>query len=228
MKKVRAAKEELSSSFNKRYFIFDMDGTLIDSNRMLAEISNRYFQRRGLPPNPEFNLAAKTMNLFQFASAIRTLVGTSEQEEDVLREIRQETEQIYAGEVQAKPYVADFLKKLRKEGAHLCVASATERDCIEMVLHRLDLLDYFEFIITVSDVGNGKSSPDIFLEAARRLGAMAPEDVVVFEDSTRAIKTAKGAGFYVVAVFDEGTLPEELPVQRAFSDRFIDDFSQFL
>ena len=90
----------------------------------------------------------------------------------------------------------------------MCVASATARPLMEACLDRLGVLDYFDFLLSCEEVGWGKDRPDVYHEAARRLGA-SPGEIAVFEDALGAAKTAKAAGFYVVAVRDGGTQPWE-------------------
>ena len=84
----------------------------------------------------------------------------------------------------------------------MCVASATAGELMEACLSRLDAAKYFEFLLSCEEVGSGKSRPDVFLEAARRLGAR-PGEIAVYEDALHAALTARKAGFYTVAVYDD-------------------------
>ena len=68
-------------------------------------------------------------------------------------------------------------------------------------MERLDLARYFTFMLSCVDVGAGKRQPDVYLEAARRLGS-SPAETAVFEDAIYAVRTAHDAGFHVVAVKD--------------------------
>ena len=95
----------------------------------------------------------------------------------------------------------EYLDSLRAKGIPMCVASATGKPLVELCLETLGLKDYFSFILSCVEVGAGKNRPDVFLEAARRLGA-EPTDCAVFEDAIYAVRSAKEAGFYVVAVKD--------------------------
>lgn len=95
----------------------------------------------------------------------------------------------------------------------MCVATATERYLVEMALERLDMRKYFQFVLTTWDIGVGKEAPDIYLEAARRLG-YAPENLLVFEDALYAARTAKAAGFPVAGMADRTALADAPELQR--------------
>ena len=81
------------------------------------------------------------------------------------------------------------------------VATATPEPLARACLERLGVLEDFAFLLSCDAVGAGKDKPDVFLEAARRLGA-APAETAVFEDAVFALQTAKDAGFYTVGVWD--------------------------
>ena len=73
--------------------------------------------------------------------------------------------------------------------------------------------DCFEFLLSSEAVGAGKDRPDIYLEAARRLGG-GPEDTIVFEDLLFAVQTARSAGFQVAAVYDEASAGDEAALRE--------------
>jgi len=81
----------------------------------------------------------------------------------------------------------------------MAVASGGPREIVRASLASTGLLPLFETVVTIDDVAHPKPAPDLFLEAARRLG-MAPEDCLVFEDSRQGIQAARNAGMRVVDV----------------------------
>jgi beta-phosphoglucomutase-like phosphatase (HAD superfamily) len=84
----------------------------------------------------------------------------------------------------------------------MCVASATAEELMDACLTRLGITPYFSFLLSCETVGKGKNRPDVYLEAAKRLGAQ-PAEIAVYEDALYAANTAKQAGFYTVAVRDD-------------------------
>ncbi len=84
----------------------------------------------------------------------------------------------------------------------MCVASATAEPLMEACLRRLGVLDCFEFLISCESVGAGKDRPDVYYEAAKKLGASV-QDTAIYEDALYAARTAKREGFYVVGIYEE-------------------------
>ena len=213
---------------SNQYAIFDMDGTLIDTNPWLSKICERYLAERQLPPNDEFKNIAAELTFTEFCQLIKDYAGDKNPLEDTINEIQEYTTYVYTEcDILAKPNVKVYLEKLKQNGVKMCVASATEEYRIKAVLSRLGLWDYFEFAITVSQVGCNKSKPDIFIEAAKRLGANNYADVTVYEDVLVAMKAAKSEGFRVVGVYD--IVGEKYRVEaQQLCDVFIEDFGELL
>lgn len=108
----------------------------------------------------------------------------------------------YRNDIPLKDGVKEYLEKLSHEGVKMCIASNTGKELVEACLSRLEIKKYFDFLLSCEEIGVGKSQPDVYFEAARRMG-VKPKDVAVFEDALFAARTAKSAGFYVIAVYDE-------------------------
>ncbi len=209
---------------DKRFAIFDMDGTLVDSMGYWQRLSGEYLASKGVTENTEPVLERiKAMTVAEaaalFVQAFR-LPGTAE---DVAAEMNAMMDEHYRRDIPLKRGVPDYLERLRQAGVRMCVASATAGELMEACLSRLDAAKYFEFLLSCEEVGSGKSRPDVFLEAARRLGAKPPE-IAVYEDALHAALTARRAGFYTVAVYDDSSRSawEKL---TALTDEAIADWS---
>ena len=189
--------EDAKKATSNKYAIFDMDGTLIDSIPLLDEISVDYLAKRSIPPDKEFNSRAKTMSLYEYSELLRNIAGNKETIEETLEEIKAHIERVYSADISAKPKAFEYIEKLRSNGVRMCVASATEEKFIVLILSRLGLLPYFEFIVTVSKAGKSKDDPAVFIDAAKRFGETDYSMITVYEDSPTAMKTAKSAGFWV-------------------------------
>ena len=107
----------------------------------------------------------------------------------------------YRFDIGLKKGVKQYLERLNAGGVRMCVASATAERLAESCLRRLGIRDYFQFLLSCETVGTGKSSPEVYITAAARLGSR-PEETAVYEDTPGPLKTAKKAGFHTVAVFD--------------------------
>lgn len=97
------------------------------------------------------------------------------------------------------PGVPDVLRTLKARGLPLAVGSSSRREIIEATLEGLGLCGLFDVVVSAADLPRGKPAPDVFLEAARRLGVV-PEACVVIEDSERGVQAARAAGMRCVAV----------------------------
>ena len=122
----------------------------------------------------------------------------------------------------AKPKdgVIDFLEGLRARGVKMAIATLTARRHAEKALIDRDMMKYFEFMLTIEDVGVPKYEPDIYLEAAKRLGLTAGE-CMVFEDAPYAGVTAKKAGFALCGMA-EPAYAEGEDTLRQVSDMFVE------
>jgi len=212
--------------------IFDMDGVIMDSMGMWKTLAEDYLRSMGIEPGPIFDKELQTMNLAQGAALMRSKFGIDKTEEQIIAEITAKIKDFYLNEGEPKKGAADMLATLKDAGLRICMATATERPLAEAALERNGLLDYFEFIITNTDVGKGKNDPAIFEGAVGILNSSEPsaeysadrasdfysggvieeggplydiksEEAMIVEDSLVAVRTAVGAGFKACGVYDE-------------------------
>ena len=205
--------------------IFDMDGVIMDSMGMWKTLAEDYLRTLGIEPGPIFDSNLQTMNLAQGARFMKEKFGIDKTEEQIIEEITAEIKDFYINEGRPKEGAAAMLSALKEAGMRICMATATERPLARAALKRNGLLEYFEFIITNTDVGKGKDDPAIFKEALNiingehaapgadddheeiyipeNINKIEKEETMIVEDSLIAIRTATGAGFKACGVYDE-------------------------
>jgi HAD superfamily hydrolase (TIGR01509 family) len=211
----------------QRFAIFDMDGTLVDSMLYWHNLGQEYLESKGVTGDlNEVLERSKPMTMVESGALFIKEFGLAGTPESVAAEINAVMEGHYRNDVQLKAGAKEYLEQLRQKGIKLCVASATAEDLVSLCLTRLGVRDYFEFLLSCESVGTGKNRPDVYFAAAERLGA-AVENTVVYEDAWYAVRTAKNAGFRVVAIFDYNSRARWDEI-RAMADTPIESWAELL
>ena len=187
---------------DKRFAIFDMDGTLVDSMGYWARLGREYLEGRGVHEGLEPVLTQiESMTMLEAAELFLRSFGLSGTPEEAVAEMNATMEAHYRRDIPLKSGTAEYLRALKARGVTLCVASATAEPLVEACLTRLGVADCFDFWLSCETVGVGKHRSDVYDAAAARMGAQ-PSETAVYEDALYAARTAKAAGYYLVAVYD--------------------------
>jgi len=193
--------------------IFDMDGLLLDTERVYHENWLETARRFGQTPYPEFPLAVTGTTGEEQRQIIHRYFPEVDarvfQEECISRVYRQLGEHC----APEKPGARALLEYFRFQGVKTALASSSSRERILDNLRQTDLGDLFDVIVDGEEVERGKPEPDIFLLAAKRLG-FSPEKCYVFEDSLNGVRAGMAAGCATVMVPDLVQPPEGLAVHK--------------
>ena len=188
---------------DKPFAIFDMDGTLVDSMVYWKHLATEFLESKGVQDiSPNILERIKPMTMTESAALFIQEYGLSGTPESVAAEMNTMMDEHYRRDISLKSGVQVYLEALHCRGTVMCVASATAEELMDACLTRLGVAHYFSFLLSCETVGTGKNRPDVYWEAAKRLGTR-PEEIAVYEDALYAAKTAKAAGFYTVAVRDD-------------------------
>ncbi len=209
-----------------KYAIFDLDGTILDSMPIWVNLGETVLKDMGIIADDELNKRFKTMTLMQSSKYLTENFPLNVTAEELMQIFTENVKIGYEQKAPLKPYVKEFLEKLKNANIPMCVATASERHLTEAALKRTGALPYFDFVLTCSDIGKTKETPDIYLEAAKKLGGTT-ENTVVFEDAYFSVLSAKKGGFPVVAVSDEETKKDKDSIQK-ISDYYIETFHELL
>jgi beta-phosphoglucomutase len=199
--------------------VFDMDGVLIEAQDWHYDALNRALSLFGYNINRYDHLT--TYNGLPTSKKLKML----SLERGLPRELHafiNEMKQIYTMEivnVRCKPrFEHEYaLSQLKAKGYRIAVASNSIRATVDAMMRKANLSDYFDEILSASDVSQPKPDPEIYLTAAQRLGQQ-PAHCLVVEDNENGIKAATAAGAHVMIVRDvrEVTLDNILRhIQRA-------------
>ncbi len=189
-----------------KYAIFDMDGTLFDTEEM--------FERSWLITSAKYNLENADRVYQGVAGApaevakrlLRENYGDRIDPDAFFLERTMLTLEFFENEgIPVKKGCFELLEFLRKRNIPCAVATSTPRWIAEKNIKTAGVYDYFDEIVTGDMVCHGKPAPDIFIEAGRRLGA-TPCETIVCEDSINGLRGAYAAGMKPVFVFDRQRL----------------------
>jgi len=203
--------------------IFDMDGTLTDSMFVWKDVGKRYLISCGITPSEDLWNNIKNMSMRQVSDYFVSEYGLTKSPREIKDGINLLIEPMYRDEVLPKEGVVDFLRNFQERGIKMCVATATDKHLVELVLRRNGMLDFFTGIFTCTSVGASKDTPVIYENALEHLGT-PKEETLVFEDALYALRTAKNAGFHVVGVFDSFA-EKDIEVIKSIADFYITDYT---
>ena len=178
--------------------IFDMDGLMIDTEKLYLKFWILAAKDYGYDMKPEHVYAIRSMARKFSIPKIKSFLGEDCPTEEI-RAHRTELMREYIKEngIEVKKGLFTLLDYLRGKGIKMAVATATPSNRTEEYLHTIGAYDYFSAMVCGDMITNGKPAPDIYLTAARELG-LPPQECAAFEDSPNGIASAKGAGLYTV------------------------------
>ncbi len=197
------------AAFRPRAFVFDLDGTLTDNMGAHAAAFLTFMRRHGLHP---MTIADRKQFDGRRNSEIFPHLFGRDLTRDELLAFEEEKEGIYreatGGHLRPMPGLAELLDAARSHGVAVAVATSAPRANVEHTLPEIGLGWLLDHVVRGDEVPRGKPFPDVFVEAARRVG-VPPSECLGFEDAPIGVEAAVSAGMACVAVttsFDEATL----------------------
>lgn len=211
-----------------KFAVFDLDGTLVESMKYWRGLPFAFLNEKyGLKDFPEEAIEHVIFSNVNCNGDFKYLSEKYGYPEITvtLQEVFDMMYKFYSTVIDIKPYVREFLEKLKSAGVRCAIATATPQRESTKVLERLGLSEYFEFVLTTREVGKGKEYPDIFDISLERLGA-TKENTVVFEDALYSIKTLKANGYRVCGI--EDYCESEKEQVKELSDVYIESYKELL
>ena len=206
--------------------LFDLDGTLIDSNGVWIDIDVAFLEKRGLSYTPEYSAGVAHAIFPTAAKFTREYFQLPDSPEDIMAEWLEMARQAYAGEIPLKPFARAYLEQEFQKGEPLAIVTACVPDLCRAVLAHHGLTGLFREIVFAHDIGMEKRDPRFFDGVIARLGVTA-SDCTLYEDAPDNCAAAKAAGIRVVGVHDDFFAGSEGEI-RAVSDRYIMNFGELM
>jgi HAD superfamily hydrolase (TIGR01509 family) len=178
--------------------IFDLDGLLIDSESVWDQARREYVAEHGGRWREQATREMMGMSSVEWSRYVRDRLGVDRPAETISEEVARRVSELYD---QRLPLVPGAVEAVRRIAARwpLALATSSNREVIDQVLELAGIGDCFEATVSSEEVGRGKPAPDVYLEAAHRIGA-SPSACVAIEDSHNGILSARAAGVVVIAV----------------------------
>jgi len=178
--------------------VFDLDGVIVDSEHVWDEVREELARERGGRWHPGAQRDMMGMSSTEWSRYMHDTIGLPEPPEEISAEVVRRLAARYREELPLVPGAANAVRRLA-EAYPLGLASSSNREIIDLVLELAGLAGCFRATVSSEEVARGKPAPDVYLEAAARLG-VDPRACVAIEDSHNGIRSAKAAGMRVVAL----------------------------
>jgi HAD superfamily hydrolase (TIGR01509 family) len=187
--------------------VFDLDGVLLDTEERWDEARRRLAEERGARWPDDVQRAMMGMSSPEWSRYMHDVIGLAEPPEEISAEVVRRLEALYRERL---PLVPGALDAVRRIGARwpLGIASSSNRPLIKLFIELTGTRELFRTTVSSEEVERGKPAPDVYLEAARRLG-VDPAKCVAIEDSENGIRSASAAGLRVVAIPNRVFPPSE-------------------
>src|SRR3989344_4158054 len=177
-------------------FIWDFDGTIANTQKLHSLVESELLATQGVKiSTEEITLRYSGIETKKF---FKELTGVNDQILDSLIKEKWLRMEKLADSAELVSGIIPFLDTLRGYNTPMAIASASPKQYLELMLNKLKLRDYFQSVVSVEEVKEGKPAPDIFIEAARRL-YLDPEDCAVIEDGISGMIAGSKAGCFVFA-----------------------------
>jgi HAD superfamily hydrolase (TIGR01509 family) len=178
--------------------VFDLDGVIIDSEQLWDEVREGLARERGGRWSKQAQADMMGMSSTEWSRYMHEVVGLPEPPDEINREVVSRMLDRYSEHLPLIDGATDAVKRLATHWP-LGLASSSNRDLIDHVLELSGLAPNFKVTVSSEEVERGKPAPDVYLEAARRLGLERSGSVAI-EDSASGVRSAHAAGMHVVAI----------------------------
>ena len=211
---------------NIKAVLFDLDGTLVESMSMWGDIDVDYLKKFHIPVPEGLQKAIEGLSMYQTAVYFKENFAIEDSLENIMDEWNRMAYKKYTTEIPLKPGVRAFLDVLKSKNIHCGIATSNSRILTEAILKSHQVENYFSVMVTGDEITNGKPDPEVYLEAARKLG-VAPEHCLVFEDIPFGIMAGKRAGMTVCAVEDDYSM-NDMEEKIRLADFYIKSYEELL
>ena len=210
----------------EKTYLFDFDGTLVDSMPTFISVMLKILDERGIKYDNGIVKTITPLGYLGTAEYFRSEFGIKDITDALIEEMNKLALDAYAKTIPAKAGVIETLTELKARGADLNVLTASPHSTLDPCLKRLGIFTLFTNVWSCDDFKTTKADPDIYRMAAEKMNAPI-ERVVFVDDNPNAIQTARLAGMKAFGIYDASS-EEYVDEMKRISDRYITNFAELL
>ena len=210
----------------KKAYLFDFDGTLVDSMPTFVSAMLRILDENGISYDSDIIKIITPLGLNGTAEYYINQMGVEMSKEQLMGVMKDYIMDAYFYTIPAKMNVPEVLRELKARGASLNVLTASPHITLDACLKRLGLWALFDNVWSCDDFNTTKADPQIYVRAAEKMDTTV-ENVLFLDDNLNADQTAKAAGMQVCGVYDESS-KDYVEQMKAANDYYIYDFQELL
>ena len=207
-------------------YLFDFDGTLVDSMPSYVSAMLRILDENGIKYENDIIKTITPLGYLGTAKYYNEKLGLDMKAEEIVERMKLYAYDEYAYRIKEKSNVKQTLEILKSRGASLHILTASPHAVLDVCLERLQMLDLFTNVWSCDDFGTTKANPEIYKAAAEKIGKQIGE-ILFLDDNYNADKTAAEAGMKVCGVYDLSSEDFAEEIKRV-ADYYIKDFSELL
>ncbi len=205
-------------------YLFDFDGTLVDSMPTYISSMLRILDDHNIPYDKDIIKIITPLGLNGTAEYYVKNLGLNITKNQLITLMKEYMLNAYLYTIPAKPNVISVLKKLKQQGASLNVLTASPHITLDACLKRLDFWQLFDNVWSCDDFGTTKADPQIYINAAQKMNTSV-NNVLFLDDNLNADTVAKSAGMLVCGVYDKSS-EDYIEQIKSVADFYIYDFQE--
>jgi HAD superfamily hydrolase (TIGR01509 family) len=202
--------------------VFDLDGVLVDSEAVWDDVRKQFTEENGGRWHENAQRDMMGMSSVEWSTYVRDRLGVQMEPPRISQAVADRVAEQYRERLPLLPGAVESVRGLAAEWP-LGLASSSNRHVIELVLELAGIADAFEASVSSEEVSAGKPAPDVYLEAARRMG-VEPAACAAIEDSTNGLRSARAAGMGLIAVPNRDFPPD--PDALGLADVVLDSLTE--